>query len=366
MRNESLDHGVGYQREPEPDPETARKWIAAYFDESLESIYGVIHRPQFEARIRRHFASSLNDDDNDPAWYALRNAVYATGCRYVLSDPQQPQSFLAARSQSWKYYENALSVHTDLLYTKTNLTSIQALIIMAFFAEALGSPTLEFILVLNATRLAQLKAMHLEVSKSWNLSEESTMDRYWLWWTLYAYEKHLAFRSGHPSTIDDEDISCPLPQSTKSENPVKAEFCLGIIKHSQLCSQVQKRLWTVKALRQSPKETVAVVEDLQRQLEKWHQSLPAGFRQAAPFKNLELPPDFHFYHGIYYHFAYNAVQIAINTALCYPWVRAGHRDLADSNIQRQQRLCLVRVAEASRSIITATQRLDVNATSPVS
>lgn len=39
--------------------------------------------------------------------------------------------------------------------------AVQALLLMAFYSKALGSPALEYILVSSATRLTQSKGMHL-------------------------------------------------------------------------------------------------------------------------------------------------------------------------------------------------------------
>lgn len=69
----------------------------------------------------------------------------------------------------------------------------------AFFAEGLGSPALEFMLLSNATRLAQSKGLHLESSPSWKLRDEDVTVRSVVWWSLYAYDKHLAYREGRPS-----------------------------------------------------------------------------------------------------------------------------------------------------------------------
>ena len=125
-------------------------------------------------------------------------------CRLALSVNDTPASFNDARKQSWRLYENALAVHTDLLYGKTDITAIQALLFMAFFAEALGSRSLEYMLISSASRLAQLKGLHLAVSSQSKLKKEEVRHRQYIWWVLYSYEKHLAWRSGRPSVSYDQ------------------------------------------------------------------------------------------------------------------------------------------------------------------
>ena len=98
----------------------------AYFEDSLEALYGVVYRPEFEALLKEHFSGTLSDN---ASWYALRNVVYATGCRTYLAK-QNPRSWTEAQRRSWPFFENALSVYVDLLYTPTNLSAVRALAAM--------------------------------------------------------------------------------------------------------------------------------------------------------------------------------------------------------------------------------------------
>jgi hypothetical protein len=51
----------------------------------------------------------------------------------------------------------------------------------------------------SAARLAQSKGMHLQPLDSWELEPDDILNRNWLFWTIYCYEKHIASRSGRPS-----------------------------------------------------------------------------------------------------------------------------------------------------------------------
>jgi hypothetical protein len=102
--------------------------LIAYFEDCHYAAFGVVHRPTFEARLRSQFAQDAEFED-DVSWFALRNTVYASGCRVMLSK-HASMTFLEAQAQAWLYFENALSVHTDLLYTPTGLAAVQALALM--------------------------------------------------------------------------------------------------------------------------------------------------------------------------------------------------------------------------------------------
>lgn len=96
----------------------------------------------------------------------------------------------------------------------------------AFYAEALGSPALEYMLVSNATRLAQSKGLHLAYPEASKPQAGEALSRQWLWWVLYAYEKHVAYRSGRPSVSAQLLIFAPFPNPASESKEVRAK-CTG-------------------------------------------------------------------------------------------------------------------------------------------
>jgi hypothetical protein len=53
-----------------------------YFEETPEQAFGILERAPFESRLRAHLSGTLPDDK---AWYGLRNVVWASACRTMLS-----------------------------------------------------------------------------------------------------------------------------------------------------------------------------------------------------------------------------------------------------------------------------------------
>lgn len=97
----------------------------AYFDESLEATYYTIDRLEFEARLEKHFNDPSHN--NGPAWYALRNVVFASGCRILTF---KFHSWTEAQTRSRGYFENALAVEADLLHGTAGVIAVQALLAM--------------------------------------------------------------------------------------------------------------------------------------------------------------------------------------------------------------------------------------------
>lgn len=92
----------------------------------------VIHRDTFEARLRSHLETG-RDDDEDLAWYALRNVVYAFGSRIVHYRDCEATSWLEAQIHGWQYFQNAFSVHSDLVYVWSSVAAVRALFVMVRF-----------------------------------------------------------------------------------------------------------------------------------------------------------------------------------------------------------------------------------------
>jgi hypothetical protein len=100
----------------------------AYFEQSHDRICGVVYRPDFEARLRQHFENGCPINE-DAAWYALRNAVYAEGCRSA-GCKESGQNFSKIQAEAARYFENAVSVLTELLFTQSDLMAVQAVVVM--------------------------------------------------------------------------------------------------------------------------------------------------------------------------------------------------------------------------------------------
>lgn len=63
-------------------------------------------------------------------------------------------------------------------------------------------PSLEYMLISIALRLAQSKGFHLQPIPSERVLPDEVERRRWIFWSIYSYEKHIAYVSGRPSVSD--------------------------------------------------------------------------------------------------------------------------------------------------------------------
>jgi hypothetical protein len=231
--------------------------------------------------------------------------------------------------------------------------------------EGLSSPAVEYMLCSSTARLAQAKGLHLHPLDSWDLDENMIVYRSWLFWTIYCYEKHIAYRSGRPSCIDDDDISCQIPITKVPGSRMNIEFLSACIKHAQIASRVSKRLATVKAYTQTPRELVQTVSEMDSLLEDWRKSLPDHLQPSHPIKYSTIPEGLLMCHVLYIRYAYYGSLLAIHTIFTYPWTTAITTTDHSAAFRDQVALSTNTVVEASRNIILTTKYIDVDTSSPV-
>ncbi|KIX06764.1 uncharacterized protein Z518_04740 [Rhinocladiella mackenziei CBS 650.93] len=346
----------------EPDKETAWKYVDAYFEQSYDAVFGILHRPTFEARLRAHFDPHGALPVEDSSWFALRNIVYAAGCRCVLAnDPTV--SFVDADAQVTQFFHNALSVFSEIIFGHSGFTAVQALALMTFFAEGLGSPAVEYPLCTNAVQLAQAKGLHREPSKSWGLPQSDVLNRSWLWWAIYCLEKQIAFRSGRPSVIDDDNISTPIPTKAPPGSTIDVEVFTLIIKHAQISAQISRRIMSVEAFKQSSAEAMDTIHDIHRQLLDLLESIPPQLQVKNAVRH-EYPANSRRVHTIYLHFAIYGSLMATHIIFFYPWISLRFGTESDPKFQNQVVSSSETIATAARQIILVLRSITTDVAIP--
>ncbi|KEF51074.1 uncharacterized protein A1O9_12856 [Exophiala aquamarina CBS 119918] len=363
-----LAKSIPSSREPEPEEVVAWAYVKAYFEEDCDSTYGILHQPTFENLLRAHFkGSGSSNAEPDPAWYAVRHVVYAAGCRIVDTRASaQAARYSLASSRSWKYFENALSVHTDLLYCHTSLMAVQALVMMAIFVEAIGCPSIDYMLCSSAMRLAISKGLHRQPPAAWNLSKVAVQTRSFLWWSIYCYDRLNASRAGRPLAIDDNDVTCQVP----AEVPPSCRMNLANIRaaneHAKISGQINQRIATLKLRRSSLQDLNDTITDLSRQLNGWWDGLPSFIKDDLRSPSRILPPAVHFEQVVYHHYSYYSSIVAIHSILVHPWSTAAFQ-IAPHQTDEFARLKAASMevyVNATRNFIHNLPHLAINALSP--
>ncbi|KAL2836399.1 fungal-specific transcription factor domain-containing protein [Aspergillus pseudoustus] len=358
----TMTHNLNRARYAEPDMEKASHYVASYFEYSHDSIFGAVHRPDFETHLRLHHQGLQADD---AAHYALRNAVYAVGCRAaaMLDDSA---SFTETRQLSLKYFQNALSVYTDLLFMPSGLAAVEALIVMTSYAELLGSPSVEYMLCSSAARLAQSKGLHRKAARHWNLPPVEITHRSCVFWTIYCYDKYLSLRCGRPPILDDDDISCEMPTEMPHGSTIDIEVFTAIVNHAQMCSLILKQLCSARSFKNTTEFIFRQTDRHEEKLQEWRSSLPPGLRPES-ISNSKTPLNRRF-NLIRLHIAYHGSNIALHANTYYPWINSFLISHGGASFRARAAHSSEQVAASSRQILLSLKHLnpDLMSLSPVS
>ncbi|KAK5051890.1 hypothetical protein LTR84_002693 [Exophiala bonariae] len=349
----------------EPTEATAWEYVNAFFENCWEARLGFVHRPDFEAQLQAHFYGA-SSSSTDCAALALRNVIFAAGYRSILA--KRPEiSFTAAQKIVWQgYFQNALSVLTGLLLPPSRLMAVQALALMACYVEGLGSLGIQRVLCHNAVHAAITQGLHLDSTQPIDNSPNERLKRAWLWWSIYAFEKHHSITNGRPSMIDDYIISVPVPREVPPGSVVDVEATEIAIRLAKTCSRLLREILSTKAWGIPARELQKAVMDTDKQLKALLDSLPLDLRVGTLAKLSEATyPTARRIYAFYLHFSIHGSLLAIHAQFSYPWLSArlaGH--LPDTTLDAQSALSSAIAAEAARNILLAIRTVTSNVATP--
>ena len=157
--------------------------------------------------------------------------------------------------------------------------------------------------------------------------------------------------------MDDDEISCPVPESALSGRLGETLYCHILIRVMQLCSTAKKRLSSARALRQSPAQLIETVRDLNAELAELKQSTELKIFLDSPLDVAQLPGDITLRQAQSLQYHYVSLVLDINTPLTYPWSGIYSYARQDSTALSQIEASCNSVAQASRCAILATRQI---------
>ncbi|KAK1515053.1 uncharacterized protein CCOS01_13246 [Colletotrichum costaricense] len=267
------------------------EYIDAYFTQ-VQVVFPILDRNTFHAQLAEMGDGS--DVVQKPSWLALLNVVVASGLRASLSD-ETSEAFRTSVSEAWGYFRSALSYESQIVHGATDLIAVQAVALMAIFAQGLSSPQrLEFTLSSVALRLAQSIGLNCAPPPEWSLSDVEKRERSRVFWAVYCLDKSIALRCGRPAVICDEEISCTFPRGIDLARPGSAtnvtetgegeldvDFFRYFTKLARIGGDISRSLYSASALFMPISRLVPALNRLLQDLESWLKSIPIKVRPEA-------------------------------------------------------------------------------------
>ncbi|KIW24254.1 uncharacterized protein PV07_09982 [Cladophialophora immunda] len=348
----------------EPDLTTALSYIHAFFEKSPESALVPLNRSEIESRVRRQSGADQSASIYDPCWHAIRNAVYAAGSRIVLSRLEYSSTFEDAHTTSKRYFDKALLVLPELLNASFDLEAIRSILLLSTYAMALPNASVGHILICAAMRLAQSLGLHRKFQPDCNEGSIEYTSRSWVFWSIYAVEKTMSFSFGLDSVVDDDTITCPFPMQGSPDSHLPLDFLLHAAKLAKILSTILYKLKPSRMSRCRTEELILLLNSLRARLEAWKMGLPESVIPGKRSSQFKAPTAWSASHVVYLRCGYYTAMLGIHSVLACPWTAHSLVPSAFARLKKHIDESSAMLADVSRDIITTSDTMDTNASTP--
>ncbi|KAF5010763.1 hypothetical protein FDECE_3093 [Fusarium decemcellulare] len=209
-----IQKAVALIRQCETEPSEVSAWIYEFFP--LEHFSGIC--------LNVYFSEDFSEAD-----FILANA----GLLYLFWEHAQRLKDSTEREEYEKYVEilkgNLETALANLpFHLPASSSMISALLLGAFHAIEISKPSLSWTLICKASELCQTLGYH-RVSTMKNDKPRDVQRKQFLFWNVYFIDKSLSLRLGRASTIQDWDVTVPLPTMDPIEaTPLSAFVSLWV------------------------------------------------------------------------------------------------------------------------------------------
>ncbi|KAH6955203.1 fungal-specific transcription factor domain-containing protein [Fusarium avenaceum] len=209
-----IQTAVSIIRECESENSEISAWIREFF--SLENFSGMC--------LHVYFSEDIAEAD-----FILVNV----GLMYMFMDRQQRSTNKKEQEECEEYCvklrENTETALANLpFHLPATSNMISALLLGAFYAIEISKPSLSWTLSCKASELCQTLGYH-RISTMKNDKPIEAQRKKFLFWNTYFIDKSLSLRLGRASTIQDWDVTVPLPtQSNSNSTPLSAFISLWV------------------------------------------------------------------------------------------------------------------------------------------
>lgn len=214
--------------------------------------------------------------------------------------------------------------------------------------------------------------------------DAETLQRLWLFWTVYCCEKTIARRTGRPSVsvpdlamwlavragltvlqvIDDDDIGCHIPKEVHSSSTLDPITLGYIIQSCQISSRICKKLMTAKSLETLPSKVLEIVNGLDKQLHSWKESLPVEMRPSGRLEKLHVSSNVTPLGITLIRCSYYDLLMVLHAPFSYPWIsrRLNHHSNSEFRVKLNAQVTKSsqKVVDAARNIIITARTFEIN------
>lgn len=346
----------------------------AYF-ERAHPLHPFLERKAFEDAASSPTLS--HELSHNKAWLALYHAVLALGCRISGGG-----SFEPGKGKSWRLFATSLAVLPDMLTLVDSITVLQALTTMAIYSLSISCLSIEHVILQEASRRVQ----NFRGAK---LPDGATASYHKAFWVLYSLDKISSFHFGRISVsqcrvadatlgaymcpdqrpdqdgranvyqmFSDHDIMVPIPIIPEA---ILNEFdwFLSCARYARLLSRAMTSLFSIGVTSKPEEYYLAVIGQLEHELENWRMSIPENNRPGDTSKIHHIETYLSRTGSVWAHLLYNSFRLSLCRARLQ--LAASSRQLSSASDRAESTKV---VLEASRSVLELTVFIDVDPSTP--
>ncbi|EEU41767.1 uncharacterized protein NECHADRAFT_53855 [Fusarium vanettenii 77-13-4] len=216
----------------------------------IGTIFAFLSDAAFHERLEQVYTRGPDHNDREERLvYCQILLVLAFGQMYSINqwvDKQGPPGF--------DYFKHALDFLPNV-YEEGSILFIEVLSYVAYFMQTINRRDAAYIMIGIALRMAISLGLHQEVSDQ-DIDSDTREHRRRVWWSTYSMERLLCVTSGHPLSIQDEDIDLLLP------------------------SPMAEKIYRKK--QKSGLDLSTCVQHIMKRLSAWFDQLPSAMRSNPP------------------------------------------------------------------------------------
>nr|KAK5448869.1 hypothetical protein LTR18_001957 [Exophiala xenobiotica] len=273
-----------------PPKQLADSLIDAYFLH-VHRLYPFVHEPSFRSRYDQMWAQASNEHvEPEPRWMGLLNIVFAHGCEFCDSLPQESSPAVAS-----EFLNRTRKIVYAHVFREGSLELIQALLLMSHYLQGTMELNECWSLVGLMIRTSVSLGFHMNPPESVHSVVEQEM-RKRVWWGCYIIDRTLSMKFGRPIStqgahlykvdlpleVDDQYITESSAQPRQPEGrPSLIAFFIQTIKQQSVIENILSNLYNgcpSSAPNVKPLRSLGQLVVLDDELLSWWDNLPAHLK----------------------------------------------------------------------------------------
>lgn len=232
----------------------------------LGTIFSFLSDKAFYERLEHVYSGKLDlKNKKECLIYCQILLVFAFGQMYSIN-----QWVSHDGPPGFQFFKHALSLVPNA-FEDCSIMFVEVLCYVAYFMQAINRRDTAYVYVGIALRMAISLGLHREVSDQ-EIDSETREHRRRVWWSTYSMERLLCVTSGHPISIQDEDIDLLPPSPMPEENSWAALILTNYTELSRVQGIIGEKIYRKR--QKSGPELSACVQHIMKRLSDWYNQLP--------------------------------------------------------------------------------------------